>query len=124
MKWCFCFSILIVFHLQYCYSTYVFTQYDLGTHVCKSEDYYSYCPQGTDAIFIGDKKNMPMNLGFLNLPSDKFYDDYNMTEYGFPIFYKYDWTDEKLNVDLIIANGKQASDKQGYVFSLMTMHSC
>uniref|UniRef100_A0AC35FW02 Uncharacterized protein n=1 Tax=Panagrolaimus sp. PS1159 TaxID=55785 RepID=A0AC35FW02_9BILA len=36
-----------------------------------------------------------------------------MTEYGFPIFYKYHWKDDKLNVDFIIANGKQAPNKQG-----------
>uniref|UniRef100_A0AC35F731 Uncharacterized protein n=1 Tax=Panagrolaimus sp. PS1159 TaxID=55785 RepID=A0AC35F731_9BILA len=115
MKWCFCFSILIIF-LQLCNSSsisYTFTQHKLETYVCKTGDYWSNCKKSTDPIFKGEKKNMPMNLGFLNLPSDKFYDDYNMTEYGFPIFYEYFLYEQKLKVNLIIANGKQAQDKQG-----------
>uniref|UniRef100_A0AC35GSB0 Uncharacterized protein n=1 Tax=Panagrolaimus sp. PS1159 TaxID=55785 RepID=A0AC35GSB0_9BILA len=55
---------------------------------------------------------MPMTLGILNLPSEIFHDGYNMTEYGFPIFYEYEkhlW----LKVYLIIANGKKTKYNGG-----------
>uniref|UniRef100_A0A914PHK0 Uncharacterized protein n=1 Tax=Panagrolaimus davidi TaxID=227884 RepID=A0A914PHK0_9BILA len=114
--WILCFSILIVYHFQFCNSTYIFTQNDFGTSVCKSEIYDENCPEGTPTIFNGPKKNVPMNLGFLNKTSDIFYDGYNMTEFGFPIFFEYFLDNENLNVNLIIANGKQSKVGNGLYY--------
>ena len=56
-----------------------------------------------------------MDMGFLNKSSDLLGGSYNMSIYGFPIFYEYSVAKPIFNVNLIIANGTvstMAADKQ------------
>ena len=53
-----------------------------------------------------------MDMGFLNKSSDLLGGSYNMSIYGFPIFYEYDVSAHFFTVNFIIANGTIAVNKQ------------